>query len=56
MSIKLSDREFLQFYKLMLKKMLAKEKIDKKDYESLISLIKEWPYEFINRITLEYIQ
>ena len=48
--------EMINFYKLVLANVIQDIPLHKNDYKTVLRLISEWNYEFLNEITLEFIQ
>lgn len=46
----------VDFYKLMLYNILTDTPIHKSEYRNLLRVISEWEYDFLNKMTLEFVQ
>jgi hypothetical protein len=48
--------EMIKFYKIMLNSVIEDIPVHKGDYKSLMQLLGQWDWEFLNAKTLEYVQ
>lgn len=46
----------INFYKLVLLNVLQDIPLHKNDYKTVLTLVSEWSHEFLNDVTLEFIQ
>ena len=50
------SHEMINFYKLVLANVLQDIPLHQQDYNTVLRLISEWTYGFLNQTTLEFIQ